>query len=97
MPEEHDGGPVVGEVFGEGACRAGSLLTNVALHGRVKRVATDDLVEMGRGNSAGLDERVETLNAHSRAAEPEGSLGRRHERRGEGKPLHCVSGLMSRL
>lgn len=63
MLEEHDGGPVVGEVLGEGARRAGTLLTNITLHGCVECISTDNLVKMSRGGFAGLDERVEALDA----------------------------------
>ena len=64
MLEEHDGGPVVGEILGEGARRAGALLANITLHRRVEGIATNDLVKMGRRGTAGLNERVETLDAH---------------------------------
>lgn len=59
MLEEHNGSPVVGEVLGERASRASTLLTEVSVrgvHGRVEGISTDDLVEMGTGNLAGLDE-----------------------------------------
>ena len=61
--EEHDGSPVVREVLGEGAGGAGSLLSDVTLHGDVEGISTDDLVEMSRGDDVGLDEWVKALNS----------------------------------
>jgi len=44
------GGPVVGEVIGEGACGAGGVFGNVVGgHGDVEGVSADDLVDMRRG------------------------------------------------
>lgn len=59
MLEEHDGRPVVGEVLGERAGRAGSLVTEISLgrvHARVESIATHNLVKMGTGSCAGLNE-----------------------------------------
>jgi len=86
--EEENGGPVVGEVLGEGACGAASPLADVAVHGGVEGVAADDLVEMGRRDRAGLDDRVEALNAQRRAAEPQSGLRRGGDREGEPERLH---------
>ena len=63
--EVQDGGPVVGQVFGEGAASACRLLDEIVrcrVHGRVERVAPDDLVEMRRGDRAGAHERIETFD-----------------------------------
>ena len=87
--EEHDGRPVVGEVLAEGARRAGAPLADIALHGRVEGISSDDLVKMGRGDLVGLDEGVEPLDGEGRASEPKGGLGRRSERKGY-LPLHAV-------
>ena len=86
--EEHDGRPVVGEVLGEGARGAAAALADIALHGGVEGVAAHDLVEMGRRDGAGLDQRVQTLDRQRRAAEAEGGLGRAREREGERERLH---------
>lgn len=88
MLKEHDGRPVVGKVLGEGAGRAGALLADITCHGGVEGIAADDLVEMGRGDLAGFDEGVETLDGEGRAAEPEGGFGADREGQGEGEPLH---------
>lgn len=54
-----------GEVLGEGARRARALLADIALHGRVESIATNDLVKMGRGNLPRLNERIESLDTQS--------------------------------
>lgn len=89
--------PVVGEVLREGAAGAGGLARQVVgrrVHGRVERVAPDDLVQVGRGDGAGGYEGVETVDDELRAAEAH----HRHrtlavpalheEEEGEGFPLH---------
>ena len=53
--EVHDCGPIVGEVFGEAARRARGLVANVAIHAGIERISTNDLVQMRRGDVAGLD------------------------------------------
>lgn len=68
--EEHDGRPVVGEVLAEGSGRAGAHLAEIALHGRVEGISSDDLIEMGRGDLARFDKRVQTLDAHAWLLKP---------------------------
>lgn len=75
-------GPVVGKVLGELACRASGRISG-KLHGRVEGIAANNLVDVGRRNLAGLDQRVEALNGHSRTAKSEGRLGPCHESEGE--------------
>jgi hypothetical protein len=55
MLKVHDCSPIVGEVFGEAACRARGLVANVAVHGGIEGISTNDLVQMRRGDVAGLD------------------------------------------
>ena len=89
--EEHDGGPVVGEVLGECARGAGAPVSNVAVrdvHGGVEDITTDDLVKVGRRDFARLDEGVDALDAQGRAAESEGGLGGPGDSQRERKPLH---------
>ena len=63
--EEKNGGPIVGQVFGGNTGRAGCRRGHVVcdwIHGDIEGVATDDLVEMGRGSHAGVDERVKAVD-----------------------------------
>lgn len=69
MLEEHDCGPVIGEVFRESASRAAALLANITRHVRLEGIPTDDLVQMGGRRYARLDDGIEALNAHSRTSE----------------------------
>ena len=86
--EEHDGGPVVGEVLGERAGRAGTSVTDVPIrnvHRRVEGISTYDLVEMGRGHYAWLDKGIEALDTQSGTAEPKVCLGRHGQPKGDRK------------
>jgi len=88
--EEHDGGPVVGEVLGEGARRAAGLVRDVALHGRVEPVAAHDLVDVRRRRLARLHEGVQPLDADRAAAEAQRRLGWPSKGK-EREPLHGVN------
>lgn len=58
-------GPVVGEVIGVSARRArgeGAGVVSPRRHGGVERVASGNLVDVGRRHRARLDQRVETLD-----------------------------------
>lgn len=91
MLEEHDGSPVVGEVFGEGACGATSPVCDVTifvLHSSVEGIATDDLMEMTGGNGTGRDERVDSLDAHGGAAEAKRGFNGSEENKSESQKLH---------
>jgi hypothetical protein len=85
--EEHDGRPVVGEVFGEGAGGARASLAHVPVHSRVEGISSDDLVKMGRRDLVRLDEGVETLDSQGRTPESQRCLSRRRERECD-LPLH---------
>lgn len=66
------GGPVVGKVLRVGAARAGRQLGRVVLdgrHGRVERVAADDLVHVRRRPLARVDQGVEAVHHELRAPE----------------------------
>jgi len=65
MLEEHHGGPVVGEVLSKGACRASTSFTDIAVHGCVEGISTDNLVEMCRWDFARLNDWIESLDAQS--------------------------------
>jgi len=92
--EVHVGCPVVGKILRESARCAGRLLGRVVhagLHGRVERVAANDLVDMGGLQHAGVDEGIETFDDQPVALEAHhGGLGElrgclvREERRGAG-------------
>jgi len=88
--EVHDSGPVVGEVLREAAGGASSPLRNVrcGVHGRVEAISSDDLVQMGRRDDAGLDDGVEALDAQSRASKAEVGFRWRDERKSDSEPLH---------
>ena len=76
--EEHDGGPVVGQVLDEAARRARRLGREVVLadlHGQVERVAADDLVQVGRVADARVDEGVDAVDDELRAREAQHVLG----------------------
>jgi len=88
MFEEHDSGPVIGEVLRESACCAGALCADIACHIWFERVPPDDLIKMARRSFARLDERVDALDAQSRTSEAKGGLGGHGESEGESKPLH---------
>lgn len=63
IPEEEDGGPIVGEVFGwcaRGACRFLSDIMGGRIHGGIEGVAADDLMQMHRRHHAGVDQARET-------------------------------------
>ena len=62
--EIEDGGPVVGEVLGVETGGAGCALADVdgGVDGCVEGVAADDLVDVGGGGVAGLDDGVEALD-----------------------------------
>ena len=93
--EEHDGRPVVGHILGEAARRAGGGAGHVVrlrVHGGVEGVASDDLVQMGRVEHAGVDQGVGTLDDQLRAGESEhvelsGGVGREERGASEGGPL----------
>ncbi len=87
--------PVVGEVLGERAARAGRVGDQVVarrrVHARVERVAAHDLVHVRRRHRARVYQRVEALDDELRAAEPDHLLGGgclREERDGQGFPIH---------
>ena len=68
--EEEVCGPVVGEVLGKAAGGAGGLAGDVAGgHGHVERVSSDDLVDVRRGDLAGVDQGVETVDNHLSTSE----------------------------
>jgi len=60
--EVHGGGPVVGEIFGEGASCACTLLADITSHVGVESISSNNLMDVGGGSPAGLDEGVETLD-----------------------------------
>ncbi len=83
--------PVVGEVIGKLAGGAGGVLGDVVGgHGDVEGVAADNLVDMRRGDLAGVDEGVDPVDDDLSAPEPKhghavgatalgGRLGERRE------------------
>lgn len=56
------GSPVVGKVFRHLTSSAGAPLANIARHGGVEGVASDNVVHMSGRNSARLDDGVEALD-----------------------------------
>ena len=82
--EVHDRRPVVGEVLGERAGRAGRVGDQVvargAVHARVERVPAHDLVHVRRGERARVHEGVEPLDHELRAPESDHLLRRRRLR-----------------
>lgn len=78
-PEIEHRGPVVGEILRVETGRAGGPLADVdgGVDGGVEGVAADDLVHVGRGGVAGLDDRVETLHGQGLASEAQRCEGRR--------------------
>ena len=90
MLEVHDGGPIVGEVLGKRAGRAGGLISDVTSHVRVQGVAAHELVDMTGRRPARLYQGIEPLDRKSGASEPEGCLRWHSESRSEykRKPLH---------
>jgi hypothetical protein len=86
--EVQDGGPVVGEVVGHLARGAGSARGNVTRHAGVEGISADDVVDVGGGERAWLDDWVEALDCESRAWEAQTSFDRRKQREGGGEGLH---------
>lgn len=86
------GGPVIREVLGHLAGGAGSPRSNVALHGGVEGIAADNMVNVGRRETAWLTGRVKTLEGQSRAGEAQAGLDGRGHREGRGGPLHLGDG-----
>lgn len=86
--EVHDGGPVVGEVLGHFASGARSPGADVTFHGRVESITTNNVVDVGRGTVAGLDDGVKSLNSQGRAPETKASVDWRDERESDGEGLH---------
>lgn len=96
--EIQDSGPIVGEVLGHLASGAGGPLTNIASHGGVEGVAAYDLVDMGRGVVARLDDGVKSLNGQRRASEAKSCVDGRGERESDGgERLHLGGENCSRL
>lgn len=62
--EEEVSSPVVREVIGHLASRAGSCsaCTDITSHGGVESISTNDVMEMGGWKFAWLDDGVEALN-----------------------------------
>lgn len=99
-------GPVVGEILRELAGCAGCGVRDVTGgHGDVEAVSSDDLVDVGRGDLARVDEGVKTVDDDLGAPESQHGhatlatvVGRRFGERHEGEeagPMHFDGGLMS--
>jgi hypothetical protein len=89
--EVEHGGPVVGEVLGHLAGRAGAPRAHVAHHGGVEGVAAHVHHIVGGRDRAGLDDRVQSLEGQGRAGEAEACLDLRGGERQScyyGKGLH---------
>ena len=98
MLKVQDGGPVIGKVLGHLAGGAGTASTNIALHGGVEGIPTDDVVKMCRWCLPRLDHGVEALDGQSGAPEAETCLDRSDERQGgEGEGLHVCCLLVDGL
>jgi hypothetical protein len=61
MLEIQSGSPVVGKVFCHLARSTRRSLSDVAIHGRVECIATNNVVNMSGRERAGLRSRVKTL------------------------------------
>lgn len=85
MLKVHGGGPIVGEVLGEGAGSAGGLVADIASHVGMERIPTDNLVNMGRRSPTRLDKRIETLDCESGASKAKRSLRACSQSRSEGE------------
>lgn len=69
MLEEQGGSPVVGEVFGHLAGGAAGSGTNIACHGNVESIATNDVVKMSGRYCVRLDHGVKPLEEQCRTWE----------------------------
>lgn len=89
--------PVVGEVISHLARGAGSPRANVARHGRVERISTNDVVNMSGGQRAWLASRIKALEGQSGTwkAKPSLNGGDECESRREG--LHLGDGDVSKV
>ena len=67
--EVQSGCPVVAKVVRHLAGRAGSSRTDIAVHGSVERIASDDVMDMSGWESAWLGCGIETLEGQGRAWE----------------------------
>ena len=95
--EVHDGGPVVGQVIGKGAAGASGRVDEVVgrkVHRRLERVASDDLVEMGRRHGAGANEGVKAVDDELRALEPEHGRDTRRRRDSPRRRCPLANGLL---
>ena len=91
MLKVQDRRPVVGKVLREGARGAGRPLAHIANHGSVEGIPAHDLVDMGRRDNAGLDNRVEALNTDGGAPESQGCVAGPGEGGDDAEQLHlCV-------
>jgi hypothetical protein len=81
-------GPVVGEIIGHLARRTRSPLAYIAVHGRVERIATNDMVHMSGRESPRLGCRIQALEGECRAWEAKPSLDSGNEREGCREGLH---------
>jgi hypothetical protein len=93
--EEHNSSPVVRLVLNEAAGGALGQLCRVVggVHGYVKRVTSDNLMEMRRVLHSGVDERVSSLDDKLRASKSQHVLRsdiacKGSGRSEEGSPLH---------
>ena len=80
-------GPVIGKVFGVGACCTTSLLANISFHSRVKSISAYNLMDMGRRDVTRLNQRIQALDRDSRASKAKCSFGEPSLKKKK-KPLH---------
>lgn len=80
--------PVVGEILGHLAGSASSPLADVTVHGRVKRISTDDMMNMSRRKGAWLASGIKALEGQRRTWKAKPSLNRGDESESCSERLH---------
>lgn len=80
--------PVIGKVLGHLAGSAGSPGADIAVHGGVEGISTDDVVNVGGRELAWLSSGIKTLSGQGRAWESKSSSddGNKGEERGHLHP-----------
>ena len=84
--------PVVGKVFGHLASSAGCPGTNVASHGDIERISTDDVMNMGGWVRARLTGGIKALDSQRGAWEAEAGFHQRSKRNDRREDLHLCGG-----
>lgn len=93
----HSRRPIITKILTERATRASGIIGEIMFqwgHCRIKRISSDDLVDVRRSYHSGIDERVESFNYELRACEAEHSCflceSSPHEgERCKCRPNHC--------